>query len=112
MTGAQVEYVGYQATEASRDYNLRVRQPGQPPVQFVVCIPNEAFLVKRVRYQDAPEVCFLKLQRELQACAEGGLPAERLVVTDADLEEYRAAHAPKAPTRRAKPVVETTEAEV
>jgi hypothetical protein len=97
-----VEYVGFTTRGTAREYTLRVRQSAGEPTEFRLAIPNEAFLAQRVRYQDAPEICFLKLQRELLACGEG-LPSLRLTVTDADLEEYRVAHAPKTPQRRLKP---------
>lgn len=103
---AQVEYVGFTAKGAAREYTLRVRLVGGDPQDFTLVIPNEAFLSHRVRYQDAPDVCFLKLQRELAACASG-FPAACLRITDAELEEYRAAHAPKPPQRRPKPPVVT-----
>ena len=101
MPGAQVEYVGFQASGAGREYTLLVRPgAGEEPIQFTLEILNEAFTSGRLRYQDAPELCFRKLQRELVACAEG-LPKRRLIVADADLEEYRAAHAP--PQRGPRP---------
>ena len=102
MPPAHVEYVGFSPKGNSREYTLRVRQPTGDPRDFTVAIPNEAFLAHRVRYQDAPEICFLRLQREL-AASPGGPPAVRLSISDADLEEYRVAHSPKPPQRRPKP---------
>lgn len=104
MTGAQVEYVGFKTDGTVREYTLRLRRTGDDSLGFIIVIPNEAFLAHRVRYQDAPEICFLKLQRELLACTEG-LPQARLTVTDADLLDYRTAHTPKAPRRRPRPPV-------
>lgn len=101
MTGSHVEYVGFTPAGAAREYTLRVRQAGGDSRDFILAIPNEAFLSGRVRYQDAPEICFLKLQREVIACGEG-LPASHLKVTDAELAEYRLAHAPKPPRGFAK----------
>jgi hypothetical protein len=96
-----VEYVGFTTETNSRDYCLRA-QDGAVSHNFVRAIPLEAFIARRARYQDAPEICFLKLQREL-AAGSGTLPDAYLSITDLDLEEYRAAHAPKPPNRRAKP---------
>jgi hypothetical protein len=76
-----------------------VRQ-GADVHHVTVAIPNEAFLSGRVRYQDAPDLCFLKIQRELAASEEGTLPALALSMTDEELEEYRVSHAPKTPRRR------------
>jgi hypothetical protein len=99
MTTTQVEYVDFRATEAVREYRLRVRQ-GADVHHVTVAIPNEAFLSGRVRYQDAPDICFLKIQQELAAGEEGALPAPALEMTDQELEEYRVSHAPKTPRRR------------
>ncbi|OFV85531.1 MAG: hypothetical protein A2V74_01285 [Acidobacteria bacterium RBG_16_70_10] len=100
-TPAHVEYVGFRATVTRREYTLRVRQ-GVDAEDFTLVIPNEAFLAHRARYQDAPEICYLKLQREL-AASPGTRPARLLSVTDQDLEEYRVAHAPKSPGRAKTP---------
>lgn len=106
MATAQVEYVGFTTTVSMREYRLRVRVGVGAATfhDFIVAIPCEAFLARRVRYQDAPEICFLKLQRAL---SDGGeiLPAAHLAVSDAELEEYRVAHAPKPVQRRPKPPV-------
>jgi hypothetical protein len=101
----QVEYVGFKSEGATRAYQLRVRHPGGTCSDFTLAIANDAFLKHRLRYQDGPEICFLKLQRELTASPDR-MPADHLVITDSDLEDYRTAHTPKAPQRRPKaPVV-------
>ena len=92
---SHVEYLGFKAQKSTREYALRVRKVGAEVRDFTLVIENAAFLTNRVRYQDAPEICFLKLQRELGACPEGREPSRTLKVTDADLEEYRVAHSPK-----------------
>jgi hypothetical protein len=105
MQGAHVEYVGFKTRETMREYTLRVKQPAGTSDDFTLAIANEAFVAHRVRYQDGPDICFLKLQREL-AALDGALPASYLSITDAELEEYKAAHAPKPPQRRPRPPVE------
>jgi hypothetical protein len=92
---AQVEYLGFQARESTREYAMRVKHLGQDDREYTIIIAIDAFLQNRVRYQDAPEICFQKLQRELDACAEGKEPAKKLKVSNAELEEYRVAHSPK-----------------
>jgi hypothetical protein len=101
MATAQVEYVGFTTIDTSRVYTLSVRTGGDCR-SFTLAIPSAAFIAGRVRYQDAPEICFLKLRRELDAGAQQGA-ASHFDVSDAELEEYRLAHAAKAPVRRAKP---------
>src|SRR5271169_6348214 len=104
MLATQVEYVGFCSSETTRDYRLLIRHPGGECEQFVVAIRHEAFLSHRVRYQDAAEICFLKLRRVLDAwisAPESGPPAARQNVTDADLLEYREAHAAKPQRKKA-----------
>ncbi len=102
MSSAHVEYLGFSVKGATREYALRVRDAGGDHHDVTMSITNEAFLAHRVRYQDAPDVCFRILQRELLANAEGPC-ASRLSVSEADLEEYRVAQAPKSPQRRPRP---------
>jgi hypothetical protein len=104
---AHVVYLGFKAEPSTREYSLQIRTPGDAVRDFVLVIANEAFLSNRVRYQDAPEICFLKLQRELSLCLEGTHPARRLKVTDADLEEYRVAHTQKPRLSFSKPSATT-----
>jgi hypothetical protein len=99
MVNAHVEYLAFTAGEATREYHLRVRQ-GTEFHDFTVAIPNEAFLSGRVRYQDAPDICFLKVQREFAAREDEGLPDRSLSMSDQELEEYKVAHTPKNPGRR------------
>jgi hypothetical protein len=106
MINAQVEYVGFTTRGAHRVYTLRIRRAAEEPQDVTVLIPNASFLAKRVRYQDGPEICFLKLQKALLAVADGPLGKE-LAVDDADLEDYRTAHTAKPPQRRPRPVLPT-----
>jgi hypothetical protein len=101
----QVEYLGFRCGETTRDYRLLVRHPDGGSHEFTLVIQQDAFLTHQVRYQDAAEICFLKLNRAIEACAllpVPGLPAARLDITEADLLEYRESHAPK-PRRLAPP---------
>ncbi len=95
---SHVEYVGSSAGAESRAYTLRVRL-GATSQDYTLAIPNEAFLSRRVRYQDGPEICFLKVQSALANAVDALLPA-RIEITDSDLEEYRAARAPKPRTHK------------
>jgi hypothetical protein len=101
MTIAHVEYMGFKSLESAREYRLRVHQGASVLQDVTIVIANSAFLTKLVRYQDGPELCFHKLQRAVASSTET-MP-DRLYVSDADLADYAAAHAPK-PTRRKPPV--------
>src|SRR5262249_42342400 len=91
---AQLAYVGFEASDAGREYTLLVRLAGgNEAIPFTLVIQNAAFLSGRIRFQDAPELCFWKLQREVLSNADG-LTKTRLLLADSDFAEYRAAHAP------------------
>ena len=99
MVSTSVEYQDFTAGEKRREYRLRVRRGAEFHV-FTVAIPNEAFVSGRVRYQDAPEICFLKIQKELSEGGEECVPARALLMSDEELQEYKTARAPKSPHRR------------
>jgi len=104
-TPYHLEYLGFRCSETTRDYRLLVRNSGGEYREFTLAVEQKAFLSGRVRYQDAAEICFWKLQRALLAfdlAPESGPPAARQIVTEADLLEYREAHAAK-PRRLAPP---------
>jgi hypothetical protein len=99
MEGTQIEYLGFTVNEEAREYKLRARPRGGEYQAYTLAISNEAFLAHRVRYQDGPDICFLKLQRELIAGGDT-LPALHHDVTDAELEDYRVAHIQKPNKKR------------
>jgi hypothetical protein len=104
MAEIHIEYLGFITQGTQREYTLRLRRPGTEDQDFVLAVPLEAFLTKRARFQDAPDICFRKLHRALAASPES-LPPLFQSVSDAELAEYTLATAPKAPTRRPKPPV-------
>ncbi len=98
------EYVGFTVNERSRVYELRVSQPNGEFRHFSVSISNRAFLKHRVRYQDAPVICFLKLERELEARGQDKAQS-KMRITDAELAEYLESHERRPSTLRPRPNV-------
>jgi hypothetical protein len=89
-----VQYVGFKTTDVVREYSFLVRQPPNEPREFTLSIGNEAFDARRVRYQDAPDICSVKLHKELAASANE--PSETTFqISEADLDDYRGAHTSK-----------------
>jgi hypothetical protein len=100
-----VRYMGFQSTSEGREYALRVDGQGEEPRLVVFVIPHQAFASREARFQDAPDLCFAKLQRELLG-ENTPTPASRLVLTSADLAEYRESQTRKSPERkRARPIL-------
>jgi hypothetical protein len=88
-----VQYVGFETKGLVRQYTFSVRE-GAAAREFTIAIASEAFASHHARYQDAPDICSLKLQRELAA---GDNPPDdsHYCLTDAELDDYRTAHLAK-----------------
>jgi len=97
-----VQFVGFEAKALVREYNFHVRQASSEIREFTLTIVNEAFNSRRVCYQDGPEICSLRLHREL-ATYSNRPPQTHYLISEIDLDEYRDAHAPKASGNSYKP---------
>ncbi len=101
---ASVQYLGFRNVGTSRRFLLRASL-GTMSREYAVEIPQDAFLRGRAKLQDGPDICYLKVRRELEASAltekEPVKPIE-LAVSDDELADYRTAHSP-APSRRFSP---------
>ena len=89
-----VQYLGFEVRGVVREYEFAVREVGGAPLQYFLTIENDAFTSHRARYQDAPEICSLRLHRELDAHANHPLTTQ-FCVTDAELASYNDSHRPK-----------------
>jgi hypothetical protein len=90
-----VQYVGFEAKTLVREYSFVVRQASSQTREFSITIVNEAFTSHRLSYQDAPNICSLKLHRELGVFSNDP-PETHYRISEAELTEYRESHAPKA----------------
>ena|SRR5712692_5224735 len=89
-----VQFVGYEVSHLARAYRFSVRESKSEPREFTVTIANTAFDCRRARFQDAPDICSLRLRREL--AADGNHPANtHFQITDEELDDYRGRHSPK-----------------
>lgn len=96
-----VRYLGFKNTEEGRAYQLRVDSP-EGLRSITVTIPHQAFTTGQARFQDAPELCFAKLQRALAEHDE--LPdGLELLVGSAELEEFRESRRPPERKKRPRP---------
>ena len=89
-----LQYVGFETKATIREYTFTLRGTGGASSKYFVTIANDAFVAHRVRYQDAPDICSLRLHREF-ATQTDHPPSARFSVTDAELADYQGAHAPK-----------------
>lgn len=89
-----LQYVGFETKGAVREYTFTLRRSGGESSEYFVTIANAAFVAHRVRYQDAPEICSLRLHREF-ATGTDHPPSTRFSITEAELADYMEAHTPK-----------------
>jgi hypothetical protein len=90
-----VQYVGFVSKPRVREYTFSVKEGGDQAREFQFTISNEAFLSNRARYQDAPDICSQRLHVEL-AGASNHPEKTHYTITDAEIDDYRTAHTPKA----------------
>lgn len=86
-----MQYQGFEVQATVRMYKFLVREADTEPREFFLAISNDAFNTRRARFQDAPDICSLKLHTELAASANHPLTT-RFRLTDAELEVYSTAH--------------------
>jgi hypothetical protein len=91
----KVQYVGFEAKALVREYRPIVRQALDETSEFTLTIGNEAFGSRRVRFQDAAEICSLRLHRELVVFGNHP-PRAHYRISETDLDDYRSSHATKA----------------
>jgi hypothetical protein len=91
-----VQFQGYEVKARVREYTFTVREVSTEPREFTLTIPTEAFNEHLLRIQDAPDVCSRKLHRELATFANHP-PDSHFAITNAGLEAYRIARAPRTP---------------
>src|SRR5260370_7262574 len=97
-----VQFVGFEVKALVREYNFHVRQASSEIREFTLTIVNEAFNSRRVRYQDAPEICSLRLHREL-APYSNRPPQPHYRIREIHLDYSPHPHPPTPPATTYKP---------
>ncbi|HTX16717.1 MAG TPA: hypothetical protein VMD77_15560 [Candidatus Baltobacteraceae bacterium] len=91
-----MQFMGFSSKPDVREYTFTVREPSMEPREFTLAIANEAFGAGGLRFQDAPDVCSIKLRQVLAAHANHPLETH-FDISDVELENYRTSHAPRTP---------------
>ena len=86
-----VQYAGFTLKPIVSEYCFLVRNVSSEPREFTFTILNEAFRSHRVKYQDAPKICSIKLHRELAEQLNHPLKTHYRI-TDIELNNYRDCH--------------------
>lgn len=83
----QIRYLGFELKESGRDYSYRVVDAKDGDREFILSISNRAFLEHHFPYQDAPALCYHKLQKALEAESPEQPVPYRSILSDQELEE-------------------------
>jgi len=89
-----IQYIGFQVQSHGRDYSYYVLEPPSASRHFTFTISHQAFAERHIPYQDAADICYQKLQRDLLVeTGERPLPPH-CVISDQELDAYRDTHRP------------------
>jgi hypothetical protein len=91
-----VQYVGFTAKAVVREYSFLVRESSIDSHEVTFTILNEAFTSHRVSLQNGPDICSLKLHRELADSSNGPLKAHYRI-SETELDAYRESHTSGTP---------------
>jgi hypothetical protein len=89
-----VQYVGFKAKATVREYGFLVRESSIEPYEITFAILNEAFTSRRLSFQNAPDICSLKLHRELSDSANNPLKTH-YSISETELTNYHESHSSK-----------------
>jgi hypothetical protein len=88
------QYVGFISKLLTREYSFVVREL-TATIEITFAIPNSAFTSRRLSFQNAPNLCSLKLHREMAGSIDNPLkPHYR--ISDTELDDYHNSHQPKS----------------
>lgn len=97
-----IRYLGFRATTEGREYSLQVSGEGEPRL-FLFFIGHQAFASRQLSFQDAPDLCYARMQGDLSANPEL-LPGPcRELTPDELLAYHRARLSPSTARRRRRP---------
>src|ERR1700731_2010893 len=89
-----IQYVGFISKLSSREYSFVVRELTEP-IEITFAIPNIVFTSRRLSFQNAPDLCSLKLHREMAGSLDNPLKAHYRI-SDSELDDYHNSHLPKS----------------
>jgi hypothetical protein len=89
-----VQYVGFEPTALAREYTFLVHNASTEPQEIIFTILNEAFSSRRLSFQNAPDICSLKLHRVMADSVNNPMKT-RYKISETDLDNYRETHSSK-----------------
>jgi hypothetical protein len=89
------QYVGFMSKLSAREYSFVVREDLAEAIEVTFAISNRVFNSRRLSFQNAPDLCSLKLHREI-AGSENNPMKTHYLISDTELDDYRDSHPSKS----------------
>ena len=89
-----IQYVGFKSKAIVREYSFLLRESSIEPQEITLTILNEAFRSHGLCYQDAQDLCSLKLHREMANSVDDPMKTHYRI-SGTELDNYRDSHSPK-----------------
>jgi len=89
-----IQYVGFQVDATARSYNFLVTDSPGYSREFTVAVRMESFRSTRLKFQDCPDICFIRLKRELERETDETRAGKHLHIHSEDIQEYLERHHP------------------
>ena len=90
-----IQYVGFRVTATARVYDFHVIDSLEEHRAFAVQVKTEAFRSTTLKYQQGPEICFLRLKRALAAETTGTPALRQLKIEATDIQDYLERRTPR-----------------
>jgi hypothetical protein len=92
-----IQYIGCNVAASSRIYNYDVLDTKEKR-EFTVQVQSEAFRPSGLKLQDGPDICFARLEQELQGETQEARSEAHLSIGERDIQEYLGRHQPRKPS--------------
>jgi hypothetical protein len=90
-----IQYIGFNVAASSRIYNFDVIDRAEEAREFTVTVQSEAFRSAHLKFQDGPDLCFERLEQELERETRELRAAAHLSIGKRDIEDYFEGHDPR-----------------
>jgi hypothetical protein len=90
-----IQYVGFESKAVVREYSFLLRESSIKRHEITFTVLNEAFRSHGLRYQDAPDLCSLKLHREMANSVDDPQKTHYRI-SGTELDNYRYSRSPRA----------------
>jgi hypothetical protein len=95
----QLSYLGVITKPEHSEYGFQIINDDKTVRLLILTIANSVFLTKQLLVQEAPDLCYQKVLADLKSNIPT-LIEENIVISEADLTQYRASHPNISPKRK------------